>query len=170
MWKTILVAACLLVIPFAFGQKAGGTGSGAAGARGGASAGSTAGGGAGGGGVVRPPLRGNPTPIAPGTGLGLGPMGAGYPGYGNVVYDPMMMGMRPLTPQEDRLQRAMQKQRNLERQKAMLADTDRLLVLANSIQSDIGAADGKVSADTRKKADEIEKLAKGVQKKMRGEN
>jgi hypothetical protein len=161
MWKKILVAVCLLVTPFAFGQKAGNAG--------GASSGNRGGGGAPSGGVVRPPGRGT-TPIAPGTGLGLGPMGAGFPAYGNVVYDPTMMGMRPLTPQEDRLQRAMQKQRNLERQKAMLADTDRMLVLANSIQSDVGSADGKVSPDTKKKAGEVEKLAKGIERKMRGDN
>jgi hypothetical protein len=166
MWKKFLVAVCLFVTPFAFGQKSGGSGSGAAGA----GSGARGGGGAPSGGVVRPPATGS-SPISPGTGYGsLGPMGAGYPGYGRVVYDPTMIGMRPLTPQEERLQRAMQKQRNLERQKTMLADTDRMLVLANSIQSDIGAADGKVSEDTKKKADEVEKLAKGVQKKMRGEN
>jgi hypothetical protein len=75
-----------------------------------------------------------------------------------------------MTPQEERLQRAMEHQRNLERRKQMLADSDKLVQLANSIQSDLQAGDGNASADTVKKAGQVEKLAKNVQKKMTGDN
>jgi hypothetical protein len=73
-----------------------------------------------------------------------------------------------MTPQEERLQRAMEHQRNLDRRKQMLADSDKLVQLANSLQSDL--EDGTASPDAAKMASQVEKLAKNVQKKMTGEN
>lgn len=156
-WKTLLIAGCLAMTPFALAQKAGGGGS-----KGGGGAPPANPGNNGGGVSVAP----RPTYGPPNGGAMYDPYGR-YPG---TIYDPAYGNVRTITPEEDRLQRAMLKQRNLLRQKAMLADTDKLVQLANSIQSDLEAGDGKVSPDTEKKAGQVEKLAKSVQKKMTGEN
>ena len=91
-----------------------------------------------------------------------------YSNYPGRVYDPSMGNIRVMTPQEERLQRAMEHQRNLERRKQMLSDTDKLVQLTNSLQSDL--EDGTASPDAAKMASQVEKLAKNVQKKMTGEN
>lgn len=144
--------------PFALAQKGGGSKPG-----GGAPAPS------GGAGASRPTASPNYGTYAPGN-YGRGNIYDPYGPYGGRVYDPNFGNMRTMTPQEDRLQRAMLKQRNVLRQKQMRSDSDKLLQLANSIQSEVAAGDGKISSDTEKKAGEVEKLAKSVQKKMSGEN
>ena len=56
-----------------------------------------------------------------------------------------------------------------ERQKQLVADTDKLLQLANELHTDVGKTDKNVlSVDVIKKAEEIEKLAHAVKVKMRG--
>ncbi len=127
------------------------------------------------GGGVAPTSGGSkpPTPTGVGTGNYGGNYGNGIDPYGRYSqpgFNPGLVNMRTMTPEEERLQRAMQKVRNLQRQKAMLSDTDKMLQLANSIQTDLQAADGKLSPDEVKKAGDIEKLAKNVQRKMQGDN
>lgn len=156
-WKTMLIAGCLAVTPFALAQKPGGGGSKGGGSAPPANPGHNNGSGVS---VAPQPIYGPPN----------GTMYDPYGRYPGTIYDPAYGNVRTITPEEDRLQRAMLKQRNLLRQKAMLADSDKLLQLANSIQSDVEAGDGKVSPDTGKKAGQVEKLAKSVQKKMTGEN
>jgi hypothetical protein len=56
-----------------------------------------------------------------------------------------------------------------DRQKQLVADTDRLLQLATELHADVAKTDKNVlSLDVIKKADEIEKLAHSVKTKMRG--
>ena len=152
--RVFLVAGCLAMTPFALAQKGGG-----------GKPGGSAPAPSGGIGASRPTGSPNYGTYQPGL---YNPNG--YGPYAGRVYDPNFGNMRTMTPQEDRLQRAMLKQRNLLRQKQMLSDSDKLLNLANSIQSEVAAVDGKISSDTEKKAGEVEKLAKSVQKKMAGEN
>ena len=61
------------------------------------------------------------------------------------------------------------KARNDERQRRLVADTDRLLVLATSLHEDVSKTTKDVmSLDVIKRAEEIEKLAKGVKDRMKG--
>ena len=56
---------------------------------------------------------------------------------------------------------------NEERQKHLVSDTDKLLRLAGELRSDVnGTSKSGVSADTARKANEIEKLARGIRSKM----
>ena len=59
--------------------------------------------------------------------------------------------------------------RNVDRQKRLVADTDKLLSLATELKQDVDKSDkNTLSVDVVKKADEIEKLARSVKEKMKG--
>lgn len=59
--------------------------------------------------------------------------------------------------------------RNSERQKQLVQDTDKLLVLATQLKQDVDKTNKDVlSVDVVKKADEIEKLAHSVKERMKG--
>ncbi len=59
--------------------------------------------------------------------------------------------------------------RNSERQKRLMADTDKLLSLATELKQEVDKTDkNTLSVDVVKKADEIEKLAHSVKEKMKG--
>ena len=61
------------------------------------------------------------------------------------------------------------KQRNDERQRRLVADTDKLLELATQLHTDVGKTDKNIlSLDVVKRADEIEKLAHAVKERMKG--
>lgn len=61
------------------------------------------------------------------------------------------------------------KLRNVERQKQLVADTQKLLSLANELKTDVDkSTKDTLSLDVIRKADEIEKLAHTVKEKMRG--
>ena len=61
------------------------------------------------------------------------------------------------------------KLRNIDRQKQIVADTQKLVELANELQSDVQKSNkDTLSLDVIRKADEIEKLAKSVREKMKG--
>jgi hypothetical protein len=65
----------------------------------------------------------------------------------------------------------MEKKARKERVAALKADTDRLLKLSVELKASVDKADENVlSLDVVKKAEEIEKLAKGVKEKMKGPN
>ena len=67
------------------------------------------------------------------------------------------------------LERDQAKMRNLDRQKQLVADTERLLNLANELKADVDKSNkDTLSLDVIKKADEIEKLAHNVKEKMKG--
>ena len=72
----------------------------------------------------------------------------------------------PLNPQ---LEHDQAKMRNLDRQKQLVADTERLLNLANELKTEVDKSNkDTLSLDVIKKADEIEKLAHTVKEKMKG--
>ena len=59
--------------------------------------------------------------------------------------------------------------RNNERQKRLVADTEKLLTLATELKQEVDKTNKDVlSVDVIKKAEEIEKLAHGVKERMKG--
>ncbi len=61
------------------------------------------------------------------------------------------------------------KLRNQDRQKKLVADTERLVALANELKSQVDKSNkDTLSLDVVRKADEIEKLARSVKEKMKG--
>jgi hypothetical protein len=63
------------------------------------------------------------------------------------------------------------KKANVEREAALKNDTEKLLKLANELKDYVDKTDEHVlSLEVIKKAEEIEKLAKSVKEKMRGQN
>ena len=71
----------------------------------------------------------------------------------------------------DKLAREMAKKANVERQALLKADTDKLLKLSTELKEYVDKTNENVlSLDVLKKAEEIEKLAKSVKEKMRGQN
>ena len=61
------------------------------------------------------------------------------------------------------------KMRNEDRQKKLVADTERLLSLATDLKAQVGqSATDSLSEDGMKKVEEIEKLAHSVKERMKG--
>ena len=66
-------------------------------------------------------------------------------------------------------QERLEKGRQSERQKRLVADTDRLLNLATQLKADMDkTTKDTLSIEVIKKAEEIEKLAKSVKERMKG--
>lgn len=64
-----------------------------------------------------------------------------------------------------------EKLQNDDRQKQLVADTDKLLELATELHTDVAKTNKNVlSVEVIRKADEIERLAHSVKAKMRGSN
>src|SRR5579862_3834362 len=62
-----------------------------------------------------------------------------------------------------------EKMRNSDRQKRLVADTDKLLALATDLKAQVDkSTKDTLSVDVIKKADEIEKLAHSVKERMKG--
>ena len=73
------------------------------------------------------------------------------------------------TPLDQQLEQDQAKIRNLERQKQLISDTQKLLALANQLKVAVDkSSKDTLSVDVIKKADEIEKLAHQVKQKMKG--
>ncbi len=69
-----------------------------------------------------------------------------------------------------RMEKEQEKRRNKERQASLKEDTDKLLSLATELKQYVDKSNENIlSLDVMKKAEEIEKLAKQVEKKMRSE-
>ena len=149
MTKQLLAFALIACAPLAFAQKGSRPGGG------GVSPGRS-------GGVSRGPVPTNPSNMN-------NPYNPYNPYSPYNVNNVDLMRQGNMTPEQERLMRAMQAQRNLERQKQMLQDTQKLAALAADIQKD-AASGGELSKESQKKAGEVEKLAKSVHDKMRGEN
>lgn len=67
-----------------------------------------------------------------------------------------------------RMEERMARERNADRQKQIVADTDRLLKLAKELDDDVAhSTKDTLSIDVVNKAGEIEKLAKSIKEKMR---
>ena len=68
-----------------------------------------------------------------------------------------------------RLEEQQQKARSTERQKKLVADTEKLLALATELKTDVDKTNKDIlSMDVIKKADEIEKLAHSVKERLKG--
>jgi len=83
------------------------------------------------------------------------------------------IGPQRRTPQDEqveRMEKEQEKRRNKERQATLKQDTDKLLSLATELKEYVDKSNENIlSLDVLKKAEEIEKLAKQVEKKMRAE-
>jgi nitric oxide reductase activation protein len=67
------------------------------------------------------------------------------------------------------MEERMAERRNAERQKSLVADTDKLLALAQALKVEVDKTDkDTLSIDVVKRAEQIEKLARSVKEKMRG--
>ena len=72
-------------------------------------------------------------------------------------------------PRDTRMERDQAKMRNMDRQKQIVADTQKLVTLANELNAAVEKSNkDTLSMDVIRKADEIEKLAKSVREKMKG--
>ena len=82
---------------------------------------------------------------------------------------PEMSGHRHRDPADAQRAQEMAKQRNEERQKKLVADTERLLALATDLKTQVDqSTEDKSSADRIKQVGEIEKLAHSVKERMKG--
>jgi hypothetical protein len=90
-----------------------------------------------------------------------------FPSQQPVPGRPEVPPMGPSLSPEIQAQQA--RSRNSERQKQLVQDTDKLLVLATQLKQDVDKTNKDVlSVDVVKKADEIEKLAHSVKERMKG--
>jgi hypothetical protein len=79
---------------------------------------------------------------------------------------PPLGGPEPVSPQ---VQEQQDRSRNSDRQRRLVADTEKLLALATELKQDVSKTNKDVlSMDVIKKADEIEKLAHSVKERMKG--
>lgn len=109
---------------------------------------------------------GSGTGAAQGTGSGGGRLGP-LTGQAGTPVTPMPgepdSSISPQTEEEQA------KMRNVERQKQLIEDTQKLLSLANELKADVDkSTKDTMSLDVIRKADEIEKLAHTVKEKMKG--
>jgi len=81
---------------------------------------------------------------------------------------PPMMG-DPTVQADARLQHDQARLRNVDRQRQIVSDTQKLVELANQLNAAVQKSNkDTLSMDVVRKADEIEKLAKSVREKMKG--
>jgi hypothetical protein len=77
-------------------------------------------------------------------------------------------GNNSANPLDPRIAEQREKLQDSERQKRLVADTDKLLALATNLKQQVDKTDkGVLSIDVIKKADEIEKLAHSVKEQMK---
>jgi len=75
----------------------------------------------------------------------------------------------PADPMQRQQQQRMEKARNVDRQKQLERDMDKLFELAKQLKEEVNKSNkDTLSVDVVKKAAEIEKLAKSVKDRMRG--
>jgi len=82
------------------------------------------------------------------------------------IPDPMApLGPEGTAEQREKLAKAMQD----DRQKKLVADTEKLLALATALHADVAKTDKNIlSIDVIRRADEIERLAHSVKERMKG--
>ncbi|HTW45498.1 MAG TPA: hypothetical protein VMD58_08130 [Acidobacteriaceae bacterium] len=87
--------------------------------------------------------------------------------------EPVIPGMTGTTPPGSdplmhRMNEEMAVERNTQRQKQIVSDSSRLLLLAQKLSADVAKSNsGELSVSVVKEATEIEKLAKSIKDKMR---
>lgn len=73
-----------------------------------------------------------------------------------------------LNPVSASMHESYAKMQNIDRQRRIVSDTDRLLYLSNRLKTEIaGSGSATVSPDMLREMDEIEKLARNVKNRMR---
>ncbi|PYY17813.1 MAG: hypothetical protein DMG61_01765 [Acidobacteria bacterium] len=83
--------------------------------------------------------------------------------------DPQFGRERQKDPTEEKMERDREKALNKQRQTSLQKDTDRLLQLATELKEYVDKTnEHTLSLDVIKKAEEIEKLARSVKGKMKG--
>ncbi|HUD23262.1 MAG TPA: hypothetical protein VMQ60_10510 [Acidobacteriaceae bacterium] len=106
--------------------------------------------------------------------LALGSAGGGAQGTGTQTSTPtlQMPPLGPVTPTDarvEKMQKDLAKQENTDRQKKLVADTAKLLELANELKAAVDKSNkDTLSLDVVRKADAIEKLAHSVKEGMKG--
>lgn len=101
--------------------------------------------------------RQNPPPpiMSPTPGSGNSPLGRNDP-------------MSP-DPLNNRMEQQQIRSRNSDRQKRLVSDTDRLVILVKQLKEEVETPDKPLEPnDVQKRAEEIEKLAKSVKDRMKG--
>jgi hypothetical protein len=91
-------------------------------------------------------------------------------GHGNQQQTPTLPSVVPpdMSP-PSQMEQDQAKMRNVDRQKQLVLDTEKLLALANELKTDVDkSTKDTLSLDVIRKADEIEKLAHNVKEKMKG--
>ena len=103
------------------------------------------------------------------TGYGNGPIGNPSPSIGRMGKDNPLADDTPESQQQMEMQQA--RARNAERQKQLVADTQRLVALATELEDEVNkSSKDMLSLDVVRKADEIDKLARTVRDKMKNAN
>jgi hypothetical protein len=109
---------------------------------------------------------GSDTGAGAGTGSGGG-RGSGQSGVPAQSIPPASDNI-PTIPLSPDMEANQVKMRNIDRQKQLVEDTQKLLALANELKADVDkSTKDTLSLDVVKKADEIEKLAHSVKEKMK---
>ena len=94
--------------------------------------------------------------------------GAQYPPYSRDIGRP---GSREPNEIEQKMEHDREKKLNQERQAELKRDTDKLFQLATQLKQAVAKSnENTLSLEVIKKAGQIEKLAKSVREKMRGQN
>jgi hypothetical protein len=106
----------------------------------------------------------------------LGQGTGSYGSYGNIGNAPSQT-VTPAVPALDpladgpppQMEHKQERLRNLDRQKQLVLDTQKLLALANELKVEVDKSNkDTMSLDVIRKAEEIEKLAHAVKEKMKG--
>lgn len=102
--------------------------------------------------------------------VGQMPMQNGAPnGAGPSVKQGDLSGNHEESGVNARMQEQLADRRNSDRQKQLVADTEKLFVLAEQLRNEVAKSNkDQLSVPVVKKSEEIEKLAKAVKEKMRG--
>jgi hypothetical protein len=109
-------------------------------------------------------------------GIAMGPVGWGQQGSSQGSGSPgstMPPALPPIVPPGDgpspSMEASQTRLRNVDRQKQLVLDTQKLLTLANELKVEVDkSTKDTMSLDVIRKADEIEKLAHSVKEKMKG--
>jgi hypothetical protein len=102
-----------------------------------------------------------------------GPFSGQTPGSGHGSQQQQTPSLPSVVPPDmatsPQMEQDQAKMRNVDRQKQLVLDTQKLLALANELKTDVDkSSKDTLSLDVIRKADEIEKLAHSVKEKMKG--
>jgi hypothetical protein len=102
-----------------------------------------------------------------------GPFSGQTPGSGRGAQQQQQPSLPSVVPPDmappPQMEEGQAKARNVDRQKQLVLDTQKLLALANELKTDVDkSSKDTLSLDVIRKADEIEKLARSVKEKMKG--